>query len=68
LYDSHASRVLPGFFPDSKKRIFLNLKDKAEIIFCLNAKDLKINRQLSSEDIDYGDYCLNMISDIEKEI
>ena len=68
LYDSHASRVLPGFFPDSKKRIFLNLKDKAEIIFCLNAKDLKINRQLSSEDIDYGDYCLNMIFDIEKEI
>lgn len=68
LYDSHASRVLPGFFPDSKKRIFLNLKDKAEIIFCLNARDLASNRQLSSEDIDYGDYCLKMISDIEKEI
>ncbi|MDD3144794.1 MAG: DUF1846 family protein [Candidatus Gracilibacteria bacterium] len=68
LYDPHASRVLPGFFADSKKQIFSSFKDKAEIIFCINARDLKNNRQLSSEDIDYVDYCLNMISDIEKEV
>lgn len=68
LYDPHAARVLPGFFPDSKKQIFSSLRDKAEIIFCLNAKDLYKNRQLSNEDIDYGDYCLQMIIDIEKEV
>jgi len=59
---------MPGFFADSKKQIFSSLKDNAEIIFCMNARDLKNNRQLSSEDINYGDYCLSMISDIEKEI
>ncbi len=68
LYDPHASRVLPWFLADSKKRIFSSLKDKADIIFCLNAIDLKNNRQLSSDEINYGDYCLSMISDIESEI
>ncbi len=68
LYDTHASRVLPGFFVDSKKKIFSSLKDKADIIFCMNAIDLKNNRQLSSEDIWYKEYCLSMINDIKKEI
>lgn len=68
LYDPHASRVLPWFLSDSKKRIFLNLKDKADIIFCINAIDLNDNRQLSSEKISYSDYCIQMIQDIEKEI
>lgn len=68
LYDPHAARVLPGFYADSKKQIFSSLKDNTEIIFCINARDLASNRQLSSEDIDYSQYCLKMISDIEKEI
>ncbi|MDD2907005.1 MAG: DUF1846 family protein [Candidatus Gracilibacteria bacterium] len=68
LYDSHASRVLPGFFVDSKKRIFSKLKDNADIIFCINARDLEKNRQLSSDSISYGDYCLKMVNDIENEI
>ena len=37
--DYHASRVLPGFEPDSKLRMLEQLKDKAEIIIAINAGD-----------------------------
>ena len=33
--DFHASRVLPGFMPDSKLRMLLELKDQAEIVFVI---------------------------------
>ena len=64
LYDPHAARVLPGFHADSKKQIFAKLLSDTEIIFCINAKDLQSNRQLSSEDIDYKTYCLSMLDEI----
>ena len=35
--DYHASRVLPGFQPDSKVRMLLELKDQAEIVIAINA-------------------------------
>lgn len=68
LYDTHAARVLPGFIPDSKKRIFSALKDKIEILFCVNADDIVSNRQLSNEDIVYHDYVQTLIKRIEVEI
>ena len=37
--DYHASRVLPGFAPDSKVRMLLQLKDEAEIVIAINAND-----------------------------
>ena len=41
LYDdNHASRVLPGFEPDSKLRMLLELKDQAEIVIVINAGDI----------------------------
>ena len=39
--DAHASRVLPGFLPDSKLRMLSNIKDKTEIIITINAKDIE---------------------------
>ncbi|MBQ8749795.1 MAG: DUF1846 domain-containing protein [Clostridia bacterium] len=42
--DLHASRVLPGFKPDSKIRVLEKLKDKCEIIFCISAKDIERNK------------------------
>ena len=39
--DYHASRVLPGFQPDSKMRMLLELKDKAEIVIAINAGDIE---------------------------
>ena len=35
--DFHASRVLPGFQPDSKLRMLLQLKDQAEIVIAIGA-------------------------------
>ena len=38
LYDDyHASRVLPGFHPDSKLRMLLHLKDQVEVVIAINA-------------------------------
>ena len=39
--DFHASRVLPGFHPDSKLKLLLSLKDKCEIIMVINSEDIK---------------------------
>lgn len=68
MRDTHAARVLPWFLVDSKKRIFTDLKDKAEILFCVNADDILSNRQLGNEDIDYSDYVERMLMIIEKNI
>lgn len=42
--DYHASRVLPGFNPDSKINMLLQLKDQAEIIIAINANDIEKNK------------------------
>ena len=68
MYDTHASRVLPGFDPESKKNIFSALKANAEVLFCVNAADIISNRQLSNQNIDYKDYVYQLIRNIEKHI
>ncbi len=42
--DFHASRVLPGFAPDSKVNMLLQLKDQAEIVIVINAADIEKNK------------------------
>ena len=42
--DYHASRVLPGFAPDNKIRMLLELKDQAEIVIAINANDIEKNK------------------------
>lgn len=42
--DHHASRVLPGFEPDSKLRMLSQLSDKAEIVIVISAKDIEKNK------------------------
>lgn len=42
--DYHASRVLPGFAPDSKLQMLLQLKDQAEIVIVISAKDIEKNK------------------------
>ncbi|MCI6244906.1 MAG: DUF1846 family protein, partial [Eubacterium sp.] len=39
--DYHASRVLPGFKPDSKLQMLLQLKDEAEIVIVISAEDIE---------------------------
>ena len=51
--DFHASRVLPGFEPDSKLKMLLQLKDKVEIVMAINASDIEKNKLRSDLGITY---------------
>lgn len=68
LHDPHAARVLPGFRPDVKKQIFLELRNISEILFCVNARDIVGNRQLKNNSQKYTDAVKEMIEKIEEEI
>lgn len=52
--DYHASRVLPGFKPDSKLQMLLQLKDKAEIVIAINAFDIEKNKVRGDLGITYN--------------
>ena len=51
--DYHASRVLPGFEPDSKIKMLLKLKDVAEILVVISANDIVKNKYRSDLGITY---------------
>ena len=54
LYDDHhASRVLPGFQPDSKLRMLMQLKDDVEIVIVISAEDIEHNKVRGDLDITY---------------
>lgn len=59
--DYHASRVIPGFEPDSKIRMLLNLKDDAEIIIAVNSSHIETNKMRGDLGITYGDDVLRLI-------
>lgn len=59
--DYHASRVLPGFEPDSKIKMLSQLKDKAEILIVINANDIEKNKQRSDLGITYDLDVLRLI-------
>ena len=51
--DYHASRVLPGFCPDSKLRMLMQLKDDAEIVMVISALDIEQNKMRTDLGITY---------------
>ena len=51
--DYHASRVLPGFQPDSKLKMLLQLKDRVEIVITINTSDIVKNKLRSDLGITY---------------
>ncbi len=59
--DHHAARVLPGFRPDSKISMLLNLKDQAEIIIAINADDIEKNKVRGDLGITYDADVLRLI-------
>ena len=59
--DFHASRVLPGFEPDSKLRMLLKLKDEAEIIITINAGDIEKSKVRGDLGITYDEDVLRLI-------
>ncbi len=59
--DYHASRVLPGFAPDSKIKMLSQLKDQAEILIVINANDIEKNKCRSDLGITYDLDVLRLI-------
>ena len=59
--DFHASRVLPGFQPDNKLKMLLQLKDKAELIVVINANDIEKNKIRGDYGITYDLDVLRLI-------
>ncbi len=59
--DYHASRVLPGFKPDSKLQMLLGIKDKAEIIIVVNANDLNSNKVRADIGITYQEDVFRLV-------
>lgn len=53
--DYHASRVLPGFEPDSKLRMLMKLSDRVEIIIVINAADIEKNKMRGDLGITYDE-------------
>jgi len=51
--DFHASRVLPGFEPDSKLKMLMKMKDDAEIVIVISALDIEKNKIRSDLGITY---------------
>lgn len=59
--DFHASRVLPGFEPDSKMRMLQQLKDDVEIVIAINAADIEANKIRGDWGITYDEDVLRLI-------
>lgn len=64
--DYHASRVLPGFHPDSKIQLLKEFKEDLEIIFCINANDIEKNKIRADYGIGYDRELLRLIDNLEK--
>ncbi len=59
--DYHASRVLPGFQPDSKIRMLRELRGQAEIVIVINASDIEKNKVRGDLGITYDMDVLRLI-------
>lgn len=67
--DYHASRVLPGFEPDSKLKMLLQLKDQAEIVIVISAKDIEKNKVRGDLGITYDSDVLRLMDEFrEREL
>ena len=59
--DHHAARVLPGFQPDSKLNMLLQLKEQVEIVIAVCASDIEKNKIRSDMGITYDVEVLRLI-------
>lgn len=65
--DFHASRVLPGFMPDSKIQVFKKIKDQTEYVIVANANDIQSNKIRNDIGITYESEVIRLI-ELFKEI
>ena len=64
--DYHASRVLPGFQPDSKLRMLSQLADHAEIVIVISALDIEKNKVRNDLGITYDEDVLRLRNEFQK--
>ena len=64
--DYHASRVLPGFEPDSKLRMLMQLSDQAEIVIVISAADIDKNKVRGDLGITYDEDVLRLMRGIHR--
>ena len=63
LYDDfHASRVLPGFQPDSKLRMLLQMKEQVEVVITISAEDIEKNKMRGDLGISYDRDTMRLIN------
>ena len=65
--DFHASRVLPGFEPDSKIKMLLKLKDIAEVLIVISANDIEKNKYRSDLGITYDADVIRLLGIFKKK-
>lgn len=59
--DYHASRVLPGFQPDSKVQMLMEMRDTMEMVVVINANDIESNKVRGDNNIPYDQEVLRLI-------
>lgn len=64
--DHHASRVLPGFQPDSKLRMFQKISDQIEIVIVISAEDIEKNKVRADLGITYDEDVLRLREEFRK--
>ena len=64
VFDYHAARVLPGFDPNAKIRLLQKLKNKADIILCVNSRDIEQKKIRADFGITYDVDTLRLIDDL----
>ena len=68
LYDdNHAARVLPGFLPDSKLKMLIQLKEQVEMVIAINAADIEKNKIRGDLGITYDRDVIRLV-DIFREL
>ena len=65
--DYHASRVLPGFAPDTKLQMLMQLADVAEIVIVISAADIEKNKVRGDLGITYDVDVVRLIGEFEKK-
>ena len=59
--DFHAARVLPGYEPNNKIKLLTELKDKVELIICINANNIEHSKLRGDTGISYDQELLRIV-------
>ena len=65
--DYHAARVLPGFAPDSKLKLLMQLSDQAEIVIVISAGDIEKNKVRGDLGITYDTDVLRLMDSFKEQ-